>query len=548
MKKIDVRIKVLSPIVLSIAGNSTIMTETKKYIPGSVLRGLLASRYIAERKLLEAADQDEDFRQIFLGGARFVDCNPMCKGVRAVALPLSLRKEKEGTGGKEVPEVKDLLFAEPEEARGFKSFRGMAAVSGNELHKANVKTIINFHMSRSGAEERLKGSSQDGAVYNYEAIREGQDFSGCILGEEGTLRKLAEGLALEGSGFIAHMGASRFTQYGTCRVELGQMAEIEGPPDKYEGNIILRLDTPYIPKDDCKGSARRNLEAVVDRLNGGSAAGNFKLGRVFAENAEIDNFVGIWNMRRPRESALAAGSVFELLHDGEWTEQELASLQELMYGGCGRRREEGFGQLRIWPEMTLSLAKTKKNEKKVEVKCTVPESVKKQICMIVERRILEQLRIYAYEDAQSSRREMGTGMAHFFARLENMLEAAKETNNVRETLARAIRQEREHQDDKLHDTQKARTPFQEHLEKMQIGDSNLEDYLDGSAPLQPYLIPERHKLADSLSDGEERVESLLELAGEKLEDKLQANEYFYEYWHWLFRYGRKNAVQKPGRK
>ena len=548
MKKIDVRIKVLSPTVLSIAGNSTIMTETRKYISGSVLRGLLASRYIEERKLGESADRDEDFRQIFLGGARFVDCNPMCKGMRAVALPLSLRKEKEGTGGKEVPEIKDLLFAEPEEARGFKSFRGMAAVSGKELHKANVKTVIHFHMSRSGAEERLRGSSQDGAVYNYEAIREGQDFAGFILGDEETLRKLTEGLAPEGSTFVAHMGVSRFTQYGTCRVDLGQMEEIEGLPDKQEGNIILRLDTPYIPTESYKGSARRNLEAVVDRLNAGSQETPFKLGRVFAEHAEIDNFVGIWNMRRPRESALAAGSVFEVLHDGAWTEKELVSLQELMYGGCGRRREEGFGQLRVWPEETLVLARAGKNEEKTEVKCAVPESVKKQIRRIVKKRILEQLRIYAYEDAQSSRREMGTGMAHFFARLENMLEAARGENNVKETLARAVRKEREHKDDKLHETQKARTPFQEHLEKMQIGDSHLEDYLDGSAPLQPYLDPKLHKLSDSLSDGRERIESLLELAGETLEEKLKGNEYFYEYWHWLFRYGRKNAVQKPGRK
>ena len=159
MKKMDVRIEVLSPIVLSTAGNSTIMTETRKSISGSVLRGIFAHRYIEAKKLGAAADQDEDFREIFFEGSRFVDCNPVCKGERSIVPPLSLRKEKEGAGGKDVPGVQDLLFADSGTAKGYKSFGGVntITVKENKIYRAGIKTMINFHMSRNGEEERLKG-------------------------------------------------------------------------------------------------------------------------------------------------------------------------------------------------------------------------------------------------------------------------------------------------------------------------------------------------------------------------------------------------------
>jgi peptidoglycan hydrolase CwlO-like protein len=128
-----------------------------------------------------------------------------------------------------------------------------------------------------------------------------------------------------------------------------------------------------------------------------------------------------------------------------------------------------------------------------------------------------------------------------------MLESVRNENSVKEALAKELKKEREHKDNKVHDTQKARTPFQEHLEKMQIGDSTLNEYLSDTSKLPPYMDKKLHKLADDLSDGKERIEALLELAGEKFEEKqLGDKEYFYEYWHWVFRYARKNAVKKRG--
>lgn len=40
---------------------------------------------------------------------------------------------------------------------------------------------------------------------------------------------------------------------------------------------------------------------------------NFKLGKIFASNVEIENFVTIWGMKRPRVQALSAGTIFAVI-------------------------------------------------------------------------------------------------------------------------------------------------------------------------------------------------------------------------------------------
>ena len=553
MNKIDVKIKLLSPAVLSTIGNTRVMTETQRFISGSILRGIFAQRYIEMQKLGREADEHPDFREIFFSGVCFVDANPICQGKRAIMLPLSLQKEKDGIGGKRVSKVQDLLnLNEKAVAKGFKSFRGMAAIIENQIYKASVRTAINFHMSRSGAQERLKGSSQDGGVYSYEAVCEGQSFWGSIIGEQKKLQKLVSGLNLDSNGFVAHIGVSKYTQYGKCKVELGEIEDANEDVQSIDNKVVLRFDTPYIPQEKYRGNAEKELGAIIDRLNRDTADKPFSLGKVFAGKTEVDNFVGVWNMWRSRDYALAAGSVFEVKRNGKWSNNELLKLKEIMFKGLGKRRGEGFGQLRLWPADTLSLGSTtQKKESEFKENIVIPDAVKKQINNILKRRIFNQLQVYAYEDAMEARFEMGTGMAHFFARLEQMLEEArKNRSSVKKAMSVSIKDNSEHKDDKEHARDKAHTPFLEHLSKVFIRKkASLGEYLEGRAGIMPYLDRDLHNWAIDVGAGEEeKLKSLLKIADITLtEDKLADNEYFYTYWHWFFRYGRKNATKKPRR-
>lgn len=59
MKQISVHIRTLAPVVLSAMSNATVMTESHSYFSGSIVRGIVASRYIKMRGLGEQAEEDE---------------------------------------------------------------------------------------------------------------------------------------------------------------------------------------------------------------------------------------------------------------------------------------------------------------------------------------------------------------------------------------------------------------------------------------------------------------------------------------------------------
>ena len=70
MKKAVIYVETLSPVVLSTENNSTVVTETKEFFSGTVLRGVLAARYIQQQKLKKKAHRDKTFRKLFFGGIR----------------------------------------------------------------------------------------------------------------------------------------------------------------------------------------------------------------------------------------------------------------------------------------------------------------------------------------------------------------------------------------------------------------------------------------------------------------------------------------------
>ena len=94
MKGMPVFIETRSPLVMAAANNATVMTETRKTISGTILRGVLAGRYCSQQGLGKEAHLNERFRHLFFGGLRFVDAQPAVEGQRSFVLPLSLQKEK----------------------------------------------------------------------------------------------------------------------------------------------------------------------------------------------------------------------------------------------------------------------------------------------------------------------------------------------------------------------------------------------------------------------------------------------------------------------
>lgn len=418
MHKINFFIKLLAPLVISSASNATLMTKSHDEISGSMIHGIFANRYIKENKLGNKAHEDKTFRELFYGGLKFLSATPVIFESRSFVLPQSLQRGKKGTDDEK--NVQDLLSVEKTPA-GYKSLRGYGIVDGDKIFTASVKKNIFMHMSRSESAERISGKSEEGHIYNYEAIDSGQKFHGVIIGTKVDLEKLN----LTGKNFTAYVGRSRFTQYGKCKLSFGKIEEIN--PPKFGNKIYLRLDSPLIPAQDYFIGAKNILTAEVsDVLNEICGRKIFSIGKLFSAGVEVENFVVTWGMKRPRVQALAAGTIFELVAE-KLTCDDLKIIGEKIYNGFGTRLEEGFGQLRIWTAEKLTLGELP------PIKIDKPEKfsdlTKKIAAKILLEKILEQVRLYAHEDAEKLRPQLSRGSyTHFFSRLDAILSSVGKSN------------------------------------------------------------------------------------------------------------------------
>lgn len=551
IKQMDVLVWTLSPVVLTDAGDSTVMTETKKTIPGTVLRGVLAGRYIKQTKAGKEAHRDARFCRFFFGGLRFVDAHPVCHGERAFFLPFSLQKEKAKEEQK-TEEIQDLLKTKTVKD-GFKSFRGLAVLQQGLLYPATVKTSISLHITRSDAGRRLLGSSQDGGIYNYESLCAGQCFCGSILGEEDLLLELLQALEVEDHVLDCRLGRSRYTQYGSCRMEFQALRDpiLPAASAVKDHTVLLRLDTTYLPvpggaqQDAWSGvpTAKDMLAEIPQRLG----TDRFEIEAVYASFAEVENFVGHWKMKQPRRYGLAAGSVFSLrCKDGAWTEEDRKKLGKMLYDGVGLRTAEGFGQLRIWEWCEYRLGGEK--ERKTMPCPMLPQIVRDTVQRILQTRILDAVRLKAAEDVRGMH-VRGTS-AHFFARLSEILHSVRDAHDadgksciadqLRQTLNRMVKPEQ--RTGAVRDKEdKAATSLKKMLELVVLCGRPLADYLLGKEP-PPYAVHEAWRDALGCSDADFR--KLQEEVGmELLAQDLTDGCYFYAYWHWLFHHARKAAVQ-----
>lgn len=541
MKQMKIAIKTISPVVLTATGGATVLTETHDVISGSILRGVLADQYIKAKaqELGDNAHENDTFCRLFFGAIRFVDATPsfVWDGVecRSFRLPFSLQKEK--SKGEALPQIMDLVWKD-DFPKNMKSFQGYAVMKDGWLQTVEPQKDISLHMSRASDKERRMGRSNDGGVYSYESLEAGQTFSGLMIGEEDDLRTLCNAIPKE---MDCRIGRSKFAQYGHCHLTFGPIADVDELSAenlcKEKNAIILRLDTHCLLETpaDILTTAERALTAVAEQMNAGTENGEFSISHVHAAAAEIDNYVGVWGMKRPRETALAAGTVFALVKNGEWTARDYTALSTLMYKGVGRRTEEGFGQLRLWPEPKGVYEKPKReaHEEKAAAIAAIPkasEAVAKSARKIFTRRLRERLRIYAVEDVERIPAERLTGLTHFFGRLDQMLVSVGDKAGIREAyrqiLEKSIR-EQSRMDNNMH--------------KVATHGRTLHELLREKRDL-PY--EGRDWKADLGGKAETTIACMKVIGLEEAVLDWKDGTYFYEYWHWFFRFARKKASTK----
>lgn len=533
MEQVTITLRTKSPVVLSAPGNTNLLTTTRDVFGGSVLRGLVAARYIEKRENNGPAHEDAAFRRLFFGGVRFVDAYPRTQAGVAFPLPASLQKSKDGGT------IMDLF--DDDAKTGFKAFRGLGVEIGDALAVAQTKKTMALHMSRCGEEpegkgfntERLSGKSEEGHIFTYEALCEEQEFEGLLVGEKEDLDELRRVI---GNRWHGRAGRSKYVEYGEVDCTLGE-ADIALPEPASvpaDGEVRLFLRTPLLPISGDASSARQILkEAVAEEMNRRRGTTAFAIGKKIFSNVEAsDSFVGVWRLRRPRQTALSAGSCFVLEKNGAaWDEADMAALRDLMYEGVGLRPEEGFGQLRIWKKQSWRPA-SEEDKKKIAAERQTVEiksaSVREKAANILRAKRLADIRERASRVAKDSSASLRNHPAHVFTRLDGLLSSSKTAGEFQTRIKAA--------------TEDKSTAFSGHLKKIIItlsggAKESLHDLLTAD-PTLPYK--ERLKAAEGVMGEAYRA------IGESGVLSASDDVVFREYWHWFFRYARKESRMEVG--
>ena len=94
MEQVNITITVKSPTLIANSSTAGVLTSTRGFIDGRVLRGLFASQFISSHKLGREAHKNQDFMKLFYGDLRFVAAYKDTPKGTSFPAPLSLQKNK----------------------------------------------------------------------------------------------------------------------------------------------------------------------------------------------------------------------------------------------------------------------------------------------------------------------------------------------------------------------------------------------------------------------------------------------------------------------
>lgn len=371
MYKVTYRITTKSPIVLSTNSGETHLVTTRDFIPGTVVLGMCAARYIEKKIRDREAHRDENFYKWFLSGAisfgnGYIDSTiRKDEKERNIPIPLSIHEDKN-----KKEEGIDLLIQTTKNQTSTIGGYGRIEVekdnSNDEddmnistayLYKQLIKKSLNYHHQHDPA----KGTVKEGIFFNYEAIEEGQTFTGDIVGEKNILEEFIKNFSKEETFYI---GRSRNTQYGIINFSFINAPLTLNSKDEtlkpWSDEITLNLISDLIVYNEC-GISSTDINVLQRILQDYIGNKNLSIKRYFIKSLDIENFVSVWRLKRPSETCFKAGSCFVLQG---MNEADRNKLLELKATGIGERKHEGFGRITFMLNRSPLLKISKHEEKK----------------------------------------------------------------------------------------------------------------------------------------------------------------------------------------
>ncbi|AFK85857.1 MULTISPECIES: RAMP superfamily CRISPR-associated protein [Thermoanaerobacterium] len=402
IRKLSYKITTLSPILIAKETGEQNTIYTENYIPSTTVRGLFANKFIRELNLGKTAHEDDDFYNLFLKGDIIFTSAYSSKNNKIYYPALYLHKEK----GNNANPVYNILEKIPENIKT-KSVNKMIYYSGDKIYFYDASTTFYFHNTR----DRERGHSTGEEIFYYEAINEGEEFRGFIIGDEGYLKEIKK---LFGEKFNSFIGRSKSAQYGLVKIEFDgledtDMLEIEDN----EFNIVaispIILYNEYGFSDISEKTLKNYLEKYFND-------NDIIVKKIIARTEHVENFVGIWGMKNTRELVYSPGSAFKIRVEGcNYNLKE--KLNNILIYGFGEKTDLGFGRVKIYWDLNEKYYIDKEKEKFSYIH---PQKSYLIISDIASREIKEFIKYKGFERARDFENQKKISN-NLIARIEEML-------------------------------------------------------------------------------------------------------------------------------
>ncbi len=375
MIALSYRLRAEMPLLATGLGGDANSKRSLSYLPGSALRGALIERYLEQRgdsRLRLPAQPGEDSlaqRLFFSSAVAYLPAYPVVvvggEEVRGLPTPLSWRRDKAAEWGPGAT-VFDLAVGDPDGEAGQtvdptiqyvapdgaycrleRQFDEDGDPGGGYVFFKTPPRRIRIHTAR--ARRPGRATQGDGAIFQYDALAEGERFAGIILAQ--TEADADQILALLQAGDL-WVGGSRRAGYGQVRVEQAELdpywlSETGSVPEAVAAGDLLRLTalSPWLLRTP-QGHPALDLDPaqLAPLLQLDPAALEPLPAQTQRAPLTVGGFNRAWGLPMPQRTAIAAGSAFVFR-----TQRPIPAdlLWQLQNHGLGQGRSEGFGRVAV---------------------------------------------------------------------------------------------------------------------------------------------------------------------------------------------------------
>ncbi len=398
MKQINLTIKALSPLAIGSKKPGSV-SEAGEYIPGSVIRGAIASQIIIQSGLnkdIDFSTNGEDFKTLFLdeNAAIFHNAYPAKNLLPATAVSSKTKPGFKGKGNGVFDTLIDRFLSEkydhpydpncPIDGGRVEPFSGFYNFQYNNYKKYSVSKRL---LTRVGI-NRKRNVSQDEILYSLEVLNESQGkekepvfyYSSILIDDDNLAENLKQFIEINKNNF--RFGGSKSRGLGRVEIETEietitleqKIEELRSRIEKFNeklkerrnlwsifGNnqanelekqyFTINLQSDAILQENWLRTTvitENMLSSVTDIENNG-----LKLEVAYSSYGYVSGWNNAWGLMKDIELTTNKGGLY--LFSINNLDGYIKSLAKLELYGIGEKTTEGFGRVKICDTFHLKL-------------------------------------------------------------------------------------------------------------------------------------------------------------------------------------------------